>query len=114
MEITVTRANKETNNPRIDFTAEWLEDMGFVHGALVQFLPEPYGATFILCNENIAKYSKLYHSTKSKGGILTLVHGNRGLNISVSGTHVKTSGLAYGDKLIVSREYGFIQMRKLP
>ena len=111
----VTRTNSKTSYPRFVFSAEWMHDMGFVSGALVQYLPEDGGLSFVLCNENIAKYSELVDSTKEKGGsLLQVAHYRDGLQLWVSGSVLNKHGLNYGDALIARYEYGFIRLRKLP
>ena len=111
----VTRTNRDTSNPRLVFTADWLDEMGFVPGALVQYLPEKHGITFILCNENIHKYSDLSHTTKEQGGSLMQVYHYRyGLQLCVSGSALDCTELKYGDTLITRYKYGFIKIRKLP
>ena len=112
---TITRINKRTNSPRLNFYAEWMGAMGFVSGALMQFMPEQGGMTFTLCNENIHSYSELDHRTKEKGGVLMQVHLYRdGLNFCVSGFQLNDIGIAWGDRLLVRYEYGLVRMRKLP
>ena len=114
----VTRTNRATNYPRLIFTADWLDEMGFVSGALVQYLPdlpEKHGLTFVLCNDNIHKYSELSHATKEKGGTLIQVYQHRDtLQLCISGTALDSVGLKYGDALIARYEYGLIRIRKLP
>ena len=44
------------SRPRITLSGEWLAEMGFVKGALVQALPEKGGMAFNLRDENIQKY----------------------------------------------------------
>ena len=113
----VTRTNRQTSNPRIQFYAEWLRGMGFVPDALVQFLPESDGISFILCNENIPRYSNLLLQTIERGGTLMNVKSHRHREdpqLCLSGAHLNRTGLAYGDNLIIRYEYGSIRMRKLP
>jgi hypothetical protein len=109
----ITRINIKTSSPRLGFSAKWLVDMGFVSGALVQFLPEPHGMTFILCDENIHKYSELDRRTKEKGGALIQMYRHDYLQLTVSGSRLDDTGLIFGDTLIVRYEYGLIRMRKL-
>ena len=101
---------------RLCFQAEWLPDMGFSPGALVQFIPEEGGALFVLCNENIASYSLLYAETKAKGGVLMQASPYRSdrSQLCVSGSVLAPTGLQYGDNLITCYEYGRVHMRKLP
>jgi hypothetical protein len=113
----VTRTNRQTNSPRIQFYAKWLRGMGFVPDALVQFLPEPDGMSFTLYNENIPKYSALLWQTIESGGTLMHInlHSHRDdPQLCLSGVHFNRTGLVYGDNLIIWYEYGFIRMRKLP
>jgi len=111
----ITRIKRETSRPRLTFQAGWLADMGFVTGALVQFIPEPDGLAFVLCDENIHKYSQLYKRTKEQGGMLMQAYSYRdGLQLCVSNSLLAGIGLVYGDNLIVRYEYGLIRMRKLP
>lgn len=112
---TVTRSNRITSNPRITFHAKWLGDMGFTSGALVQFIPELGGMTFTLCDANIQKYSELDHLTKEQGGTLMQVYEYRdGLQLCISGARLDSTGLVFGDALIIRYEYGVVRMRKLP
>jgi len=103
--------------PGITFYAEWTQPMGFVPDALVQFLPEDGGAKFLLCNENIASYSKLVQRTAQLGGVL--VHTNMYISnvypcLAVSGEVMKRTGLAIGDNLIARFEYGLVHLRRIP
>jgi hypothetical protein len=111
----ITRSCKSKYDRRLCFSAKWLADMGFVSGALVQYLPEHDGATFTLCDENIPKYSELFHRTKEKGGTLIQTYESRdGLQVCLSGSRLEDTGLVYGDKLIIRYEHGFVKMRKFP
>lgn len=111
----VMKKDKSKNSSRLDFETECLHDMGFIFDALVQFLPEPNGAVFTLCNENIEKYSELYRKTKEKGGLLLKITNDKKHPVlKVSGTRLYNTGLVCGDKLIALCEYGFIRMRKIP
>jgi len=112
---TITRINRNTNSPRLDFYAEWLGAIGFVSRALVQYIPEIGGMTFTLCDENILRYSELYRHTKEKGGTLMQVFFYRdGLQLCISGARLNATGLVFGDKLLVRYEPGIVRMRKLP
>ena len=111
----IIRTNRATNSPRLVFAAPWMADMGFQDKALVQFLPENGGLSFVLCNENIRKYSDLFHATKQMGGSLVQVYRHRdGLHLHISGSVLNGTGLEYGDTLLAKYEYGFIKLRKLP
>jgi len=112
----ITRRSITNNDPRLVVSAGWMPDMGFIPGALVQYLPEPDGITFVLCDENISKYSALLHATKEKGGLLLSVYHYRdGPQLCLSaGQQLTRAGFAYGDKLLARYEYGLIRIRKLP
>ena len=111
----VSRINRKDSNPRLTFAPKWLESMGFVAGALVQYFPEPGGSTFVLCDKNIPKYSELDSRTKEKGGTLMQVYKYRdGLQLCVTGSRLEGTGFTFGDALIIRYEYGLIRMRKLP
>ena len=111
----ITRINRRTNGPRLVFSADWMACMGFLPGALVQYLPQPGGMTFVLCDENITRYSELFRVTKDMGGTLMQVYRYRdGLQLCVSGAVLDCTGLVYGDNLIARYEYGLIRIRKLP
>jgi len=90
--------------------------MGFVPDALVQFLPEPNGMTFTLC-DSFPKYSELAQQTREKGGVLLNINLYRHRPqafLGISGVVLQNIGLTFGDTLLVRYEYGFIRMRKLP
>jgi len=111
----VTRINRNTSSPRLDFHADWLGAMGFVSGALVQYIPELGGMTFTLCDENIQRYSELDRVTKERGGTLMQVYCYRdGLQLCISGARLNDTGLIWGDRLLVRYEHGLVRMRKLP
>ena len=112
----IIRINKKNHHsPRLIFCAKWLGDMGFVSDALVQFIPEPGGMTFTLCNENIQNYSELDRQTKASGGTLMQVYLQRyGLQLCVSGSRLNATGLVWMDKLLIRYEPGLVRMRKLP
>ena len=101
--------------PGIALRGQWLADMGFIGGALVQALPEPGGVMFRLCNENIIRYSDLHADTKEQGGrlIQSLVFDNRP-GLSMTGQLIVDAGIALGDSIIVKYEYGLIRVRKFP
>jgi len=103
------------SRPRIQIIGNWILEMGFIDGALIQSLPEPNGLVFNLCNENI-NYSELFHSTKEKGGTLMRVYhakGNRNEpSFATSGNHIYKGGLKQGDAIIAKGEPGCIRIRK--
>jgi hypothetical protein len=103
--------------PRIVCGGSWLQDMGFVTGALVQAIPEPNGISFTLCDENIGKYSELSRSTEERNGRLIQViqrNGNKTAEqqIAISGHYILSGGLTVGDCLMAQYSYGLIRMRK--
>jgi len=89
--------------------------MGFTSGALVQVLPEAGGLFFILCNENIRKYSELLLATEAKKGELITVDccSIRGIHMGIDSYCIRNTGLDIGDRLIIQYEYGLIRVRKL-
>jgi len=89
--------------------------MGFTSGALVQVLPEAGGLFFILCDENIRRYSELLQITEEKNGELITVDccGRRGMRMEIDSYCIRNAGLDIGDNLIVQYEYGLIRVRKL-
>jgi len=90
--------------------------MGFVPDALVQFLPEPNGMTFTLC-DNVPKYSELLQQTREKGGVLlniNLLQHRPQAFLGISGTVLQKIGLSFGDTLLIRYEFGFVRMRKIP
>jgi len=97
---------------------DWLGEMGFVNGALVQTVPEQSGFVFNLCNENV-NYSELFHATKAKGGTLIRVYicNERGRHkapaLVTTGQHILKSGLVLGDNLVAKCEYGCIIVKKV-
>ena len=105
--------------PGIYFYAEWLPDMGFIPGALVQALPEPGEIVFNLCDENIRRYSELDAQTRAKGGKLIQVFSSSEKykqipTLFAGGQFVHAAGLTFGDSLIAKYTYGHIRVRKLP
>ena len=110
----VTRTSRTRSTPRLVFSADWFADMGFVPGALVQYLPENGGLSFVLCDENIRKYSELLQATKQKNGALIQVYDYKdGPQLCVSGQTLGCTGLKYDDALIARYAYGIIRIRKL-
>ena len=113
----VSRAGKGGfSSPVIVFSPSWLQDMGFIPGALVQVLPEAGGLFFILCDENIRKYSQLLLATDEKKGVLITVSccSRAGPRIEIDGYCILNAGLDVGDHLIVQYGYGLIRVRKMP
>ena len=103
--------------PGIMFFAEWTKPMGFVTNALAQFVPEPGGAQFRLCNENITSYSQLFEQTEALGGVLVHIktYKNREYPcLAVSGHVMERTGLVNGDNIIVRFDYGLAHLRKIP
>ena len=117
--LTVSHCGYSTNSrPRIFFRGSWLDEIGFIPGALVQVLPEPDGLVFNLFNENIRSYSDLYNSTKEKGGnLIHVCHTDdkqyKEPTFLSSGKYITGSGLALGDMLIAKYGYGIIRVRKI-
>jgi hypothetical protein len=108
-----SRSNRNSYRLRINLT--WLCDMGFVRGALVQMLPEPGGISFVLCDDNIKKYSELYADTKKKDGNLIQVSQSLDYpHLCLEGTNVRNAGLNPGDSMLIRYRYGLIRLRKLP
>jgi len=103
-------------SPVIAFCPPWLPNMGFTPGALVQVLPEAGGIFFILCDENIRKYSELLRATEEKKGTLITVDccSRIGIRMEIDGYCIRNAGLDVGDLLIVQYEYGLIRVRKQP
>jgi len=104
------------SSPAIVLRHTWLPDMGFTSGALVQVLPEAGGLFFILCDENIRKFSELLQATEEKKGELITVDCccRTGIRIEIDGYCVRNAGLDVGDPLTVHYEYGLIRVRKQP
>jgi len=111
----ITRATSKTSvTPRIAFNADWLREMGFVHDALAQYLPERGGCSFILLNENIDKDNALCVAEENRG-TLVRVRTHRNLpQIVISGFYVTRAELTHGDILLARYEHGLIRMRKVP
>ena len=103
------------SSPAIFFHPPWLPDMGFIPGALVQVLPETEGMFFVLCDENIRKYSQLLQTTEEKRGTLITVSCccGTGASLEIEGQYILNAGLDAGDHLIARYEYGLIRVRKL-
>jgi hypothetical protein len=100
--------------PAIVFHPEWLPDMGFTPGALVQVLPEASGLFFILCDENIQKYSDLLQAAEEKEGtIITVGCSGNVIWLKIEVHYIRNAGLDIDDPLFVRYEYGLIRVRKL-
>ena len=118
--LKVTNAGTGVRRPGICITAAWIPDMGFIPGALVQALPEPDGGlVFILCDENIRRYSELDAATQVRGG--KLIQANNAVArqkerpaLITSGQILYDAGFSIGDTLIARYEYGLIRLWKLP
>ena len=101
------------------FRGQWLPEMGFTPGALVQAIPELGGMTFTLCNENIQSYSALNSNTLERNGkLLQVSYSGDWRNpcpiLMTSGGILKSAGLDLGDQLITIYSPGFFRVRKLP
>ena len=106
------------SRPRLQFCGDWLTEIGFVNGALVQTLPEPNGLALKLCNENILSYSELVRLTREQGGALNKAYiandrCRRSPTLVTTGKHLLCGGLKVGDSLIAKYEYGLIRVRRL-
>jgi len=116
--LSVTRSGRVTDRrPRIQVEGNWLTEMGFVSGVLVQALPEQDGLVFNLCDKNIT-YSELYNETKEKSGALNRAYisntrTHRGLTFVTTGQPIHKGGLTFGDALVAKCEYGRIRVRKI-
>ena len=100
-------------SPVIAFCPPCLPDLGFVPNALVQVLPEAGGIFFILCDENIRKYSELLRATEEKKGtLLTVDCYETGARIELKGHYIRNARLDIGDHLIATYEYGLIRIRR--
>ena len=114
--LSVSRTGTAMNSqPKIQIFGDWLTDMGFVSGALVQALPEPDGFVFNLFNENV-DYSDLFNSTKEQGGSLIRIFVGSSYAdtfFATTGKYIYSSGLKMGDALVAKYEYGCIRLRKV-
>ena len=116
--LSVHRSGRAADSrPRIQFCGDWLTEMGFVNGALIQGLPEPDGLVFNLCNDNI-NYSDLFQSTREKGGTLIRAYISnsrtaKGPTFVMTGKYIYSGGLKVGDALIAKCEHGLIRVRKV-
>jgi|GEM_PF-1529406 len=104
--------------PRISFFGDWLNDIGFVPGALVQVLPAPEGMDFTLCNDNISSYSELLQTTRAlHGNLIRVYHAegrlHQGPTFVTSGRYIYKGGLRDGDALIAECLSGSIRVRKI-
>jgi len=116
--LTVQKNGLSANiRPRIQFHGDWLTEMGFLPGALVQELPLPGEAVFNLYDENV-HYRSLFNATKEMGGTLIHVYNINiqtwnGPGFVTTGNHIYKSGFKLGDELIAQCEYGRIRVRKV-
>jgi hypothetical protein len=117
--LTVSKTKSAVSpTPRISFFGDWLSDIGFVPGALVQVVPVPGGVDFRLCDENIGRYSELFSRTREMGGTLRRVYlgeakSHHGPAFVAAGSYIYTGGLAMGDTLIAGYDFGIIKARKV-
>jgi len=99
--------------PVIALSPPWLSDMGFVPGALVQVLPKAGELFFILCDENIRKYSELLRTTEErKGTLITVDCCITEILMELKGDCIRNAGLNIGDHLVAIYEYGLIRVRR--
>ena len=114
--LSVSRTGVAANIvPKIQIFGDWLTEMGFVSGSLVQALPEPNGFVFNLFNENV-DYSDLFNSTKEQGGSLIRIFVGSSYAdtfFATTGKYIYSSGLKIGDALVAKYEFGRIRMRKI-
>ena len=114
----LSHITKSHNRPRLQIVGDWLPDLGFVNGALVQTLPEADGLLLNLADKNI-NYSELFNETKKKGGALNRLYlAKEGVRNAVptlvtTGHHLLRGGVDIGDSLIIKCEYGRITVRKI-
>jgi len=113
-----TTGGAERPRPRISFFGDWLTEIGFAPGALIQVLPEPEGMDFNLCNDNISSYSDLLQSTRVLNGNLIRVYraegqSRQGPTFVTSGRYIYKGGLIDGDTLVAQYQYGIIKVRKV-
>jgi hypothetical protein len=105
------------SRPRIQIVGDWLHEIGFVNGALVQTLPKQDELIFTLSDKNI-NYSELYNETREQGGTLHRIYiANtrtvQGLTLVTTGKHIGKCGFQFGDTLVAKYEYGSIRVRKI-
>jgi len=116
--LVVHRSGLAANSrPRIQIVGDWLTELGFANGVLVQTLPEREGIVFNLCDKNI-NYSELYNETTEKGGTLNRAYiaktrTLKGLTFVTTGQVIYKGGLKFGDALLAKCEYGRIRARKV-
>jgi len=101
----------------MQIVGDWLPELGFDSGVLVQSLPEPDGLVLNLCNDNI-NYRDLYNETKAKGGVLNRMYvsnqrTSKGVTLVTTGKHLLVGGIELGDACIAKCEYGCIRVRKV-
>jgi len=115
--LSVQRSGWAANSrPRIQIVGDWLTEIGFVNGALVQTLPKEGELIFTLSDKNI-NYSELYNETKKQGGTLHRIYiadtrTVQGLTLVTTGKHIAKCGFEYGDNLVAKCDYGSIRVRK--
>ena len=103
--------------PRIQIVGDWLTEIGFVSGALVQTLPKEGELIFTLSDKNI-NYSELFNETREQGGTLNRIFISdtrtvQGLTLVTTGKHIAKCGFQFGDTLVAKYEYGCIRVRKV-
>jgi len=104
------------SRPRIQIIGDWLTEIGFVNGALVQTLPKQDELTFTLSDKNI-NYSELYNETRRQGGTLNRVFISntrtlKGHTLVTAGKYIGKCGFQYGDTLVAQYQYGSIRVRR--
>ena len=109
---------RERPRPRLSFSGDWLYDIGFAPGVLVQALPVPGGVDFRLCDEGISSYSGLFKETRDMGGTLIRAYlakdcGRIAPAFVTSGKRILSGGLAVGDTLLAEYGKGLIRARKI-
>jgi len=105
------------SRPRLQFHGHWLDEAGFVNGALVQSLPGEGVLVLTLCDKDIC-YSELYKQTKAEGGTLNRAYVAdsrtlKGPALITTGKHISKAGFVFGDSLVARYEYGRIEVRKV-
>lgn len=96
----------ENAYPKIQISGEWLTEMGFVAGSLVQAFPEPDGFVFKLFNENTEK-------EQDGSYIKVFDNGDDGTFFVTTGKYIYSTGLKMGDALVAKYEYGCVRVRKV-
>ena len=118
LNVTNTASAGSGRRPGFYIYAQWLPDMGFIPGALVQVIPEQGEMIFNLCDENIQRYSELDAQTKARGGKLIQVYNasekyKQSPTLLANGQFLQKAGLTIGDALIAQYIHGQIRVRKL-